>query len=121
MNALTENKLKGLTERLESVISDLLRPDGDKVERFLDKLDEPGNAVKLSNFQGVIRVIDRDYHSAAAGPFSGSGSFGSDEYFEPILIDKQAGKGLQKYLADCTGRLRESRADLVDRHPKLFS
>jgi hypothetical protein len=114
MSTLTEDKLKG-------AIDDLLGPDGRMVERFLDKLDEPGTPVKLSNLQGVIRVIDRDYHSAAAGSFPGYGSFASDEYFEPVLADMQAGKEIQMYLSGRVGRLRDARPDLVGRHPILFS
>jgi len=122
MATLTTDALRSETERLKGVISDMLNPDGTKVEEFLGKLrDTDGNPVRLNNLLGVVGVIDRDYHALPAGSFPGRGAFAADQFFAPILGNKDAGKELQNHLADCVGRLKQSRPDLVARYSRLFS
>jgi len=122
MSTLTTDALRNETERLKGVMSGLLNPDGTKVEEFLGKLkDTDGNPVRLNNLLGVVGVIDRDYHTLPAGSFPGHGAFAADQFFAPILGDKEAGKELQNYLADCVSRLKQSRPDLAARYSRLFS
>jgi hypothetical protein len=121
MEILTD-KFTSETERLKGVISGLLSPDGGKVEGFLDKLSDPsGSPIRLNNLLGVVGVIDQNYHSLPAGSFLGHGNFDVDHFFAPILGDIEAGRELQKHLADCVSQLRAGRPDPFERYPRLFS
>jgi hypothetical protein len=122
METLTVDKLSCETERLKGVISGLLSAGGGKVEGFLDKLTDPsGSPIKLNNLLGVVGVIDRDYHTLPAGSFPGHGPFSSEQLFAPLLGDIEAGRELQRHLADCVSQLRTGRPDLVEGYPRLFS
>jgi hypothetical protein len=116
------DRLTSETERLKGVISGLLSPDGGKVEGFLDKLsDSSGSPIRLNNLLGVVGVIDKNYHSLPAGSFPGHGNFDSDQFFAPILGNIEAGRELQRHLADRVSQLRAGRPDLVERYARLFS
>jgi hypothetical protein len=122
MSTLTTDLLRSETERLKGVISGLLNPEGTNIDEFLSKLrDAGGNPVRLNNLLGVVEVIDRDYHTLPAGSFPGHGTLATDQFFAPILGDREAGNELKNHLADCVNRLRQSRSDLVERYSRLFS